>query len=472
MKRKIKPISILKYSLNEGCKIYEYLAVGSFSMRIKFVVCVLLQILLTLTHNTIATAEVLNKYSEDYFTPDYLRFENITYKENIKTVQLAPQGAELAFPIIELNGEDKLQLSFDDLDADRKTYNYTLIHCDASWNPTNMVHSDYLLGFHDELITDYKFSFNSIQRYTHFNLVFPTEGIKITKSGNYIIKVFQDYDDQNVVLTRRFLVYDKKVDVVGTAKVATIINDRYTKQEVDFNINNPDFEINDPFENLKVTLLQNQRFDNAITSLKPTFTKPGQLVYDYDEGNVFNGGNEFRYFEDKVFNAPNERISRFVFDEKKQNNVYLLPEEKRAFKRYSSMRDINGSYVIRTLAGYDGATDADYAYVHFSLPCEAPIENANVYVFGALSNWNYLPEFKMNYDTSFSAYVASPYLKQGYYNYSYVVLKNGETIADESTFEANHYETENDYYILVYYKTFGTYYDQLIGYKRLNSTGK
>lgn len=472
LKNKTKAYSKIKTSFIASIKILEDTTAGSLTIGMKLFACVLLFQFFMLSQRVSASHVLPHKSTEDYFTPDYLRFENIIYKENIKTVQLAPSGAELAFPIIELNGEDKLQLSFDDLDADRKTYNYTLIHCDASWNPTNMVRSDYLSGFNDELITDYKFSFNSIQRYTHFNLVFPTDGIKITKSGNYIIKVFQDYDEQNVVLTRRFLVYDKKVDVVGSAKVATIINDRYTKQEVDFNINNPDFEINDPFENLKVTLLQNQRFDNAITSLKPTFTKPGQLVYDYDEGNVFNGGNEFRYFEDKVFNAPNERISRFVFDEKKQNNVYLLPEEKRAFKRYSSMRDINGSYVIRTLAGYDGDTDGDYAYVHFSLPCVEPLQNAEVYVFGALSNWNYLPEFKMNYDTTFSTYVASPYLKQGYYNYSYVVLKNGETIADESTFEANHYETENDYYILVYYKTFGTYYYQLIGYKRLNSTGK
>ena len=335
-----------------------------------------------------------------------------------------------------------------------------------------MVHTDYISGFNDELITEYKFSFNSVQRYTHFSLVFPTDGSKITKSGNYIIKVFQDYDDQNLVLTRRFMVYDKKVEVAGTAKAATIINDRYSKQELDFVIRNPEFDINDPYDNLKVTLLQNQRFDNAITTLKPTFTKPGELTYEQDEGNVFNGGNEFRYFEDKNFKAANERISRYIFDEKKQNNVYLLPEEKRTFRRYSSLSDINGKFVIRTLAGYDGSTDADYAYVHFYLPCEADLKNSDVYVFGAMSDWKYLPEFKMKYDTSFSAYVAAPYLKQGYYNYEYVELKKGKSVADETTFEANHYETENDYFILVYYKTFGTYYDQIIGYKRLNTNGK
>ncbi len=410
--------------------------------------------------------------SEDYFIPDYLKFENATYKSNIKTVTLAPDNAPLSFPIIELNSLDQLLLGFDDLEADRKTYNYTLIHCDASWNPSNLVHSEYLAGFSEEQILDYRFSFNSIQRYTHYSLFFPTEGIKITKSGNYIIKVFQDYEAGNLVFTRRFLVYDKKVDINGTARAATIINDRYTKQEIDFSINNPEFEINDPFENLKVILLQNQRFDNAITKLKPTFTKPGQLVYDYDEGNVFWAGNEFRYFEDRVFNSPNEKVAKYVFDANKQNNVYLLPEDKRTFKRYSSMRDINGNFLIQTTSGYDGATEADYAYVHFYLPSESRLPQSDVYVFGALTNWKYLPEFKMTYDSTAKAYVVAPFLKQGYYNYIFVDLKSNSNVASEGTFESNHFETENDYYILVYYRVFGTYYDQLIGYKRINSVGR
>ncbi len=433
----------------------------------------LLLFLFFLTQEFFGATPKLEKHGQDdYFIPDYLQFDNITYKESIKTVQLAPVNAELDLPIIELNGETKLLLSFDDLDADRKTFNYTLIHCDALWNPTNMVHSDYITGFKDEQINEYKFSFNSIQRYTHFSLVFPTEGLRITKSGNYIIKVFQDYEEQNLVLTRRFMVYEKKVEIQGDVKAATIINDRYSKQEVDFTLNNPNFEINDPYENLKVILLQNQRFDNAISNLKPTFTKPGQLVYDYDEGNVFNGGNEFRYFEDKVFYSPNERVGRFVFDADKRNNIYLLPEEKRTYRRYSSQSDINGNYLIRTAAGTDGSTEADYAYVHFYFPLEAPLANSDVFIFGALSNWKYLPEFKMQYDTSFAAYIGAPYLKQGYYNYEFVELKNGQNIADETTFEANHFETENDYTILVYYQTFGTYYNQLIGYKKLKSNGR
>ena len=410
-----------------------------------------------------------DKPSDDYFIPDYLKFDNVTYKSNIKTVQLFPESAELALPLIEMNSGQRLQLSFDDLDADRKTYSYTLIHCDANWNPTNLIYTEYLNGYHDENITDYGFSVNTMQRYVHYDLFFPTEGIQLKKSGNYIVKVFEDYDEKNIVLTRRFMVLGKEVEVSGTAMPATIINDRYTKQEIDFIISNPDFEMNDPFQSLKVSILQNQRFDNCINNLKPTFTKPGQLVYDYDEGNVFKAGNEYRFFQDRNFRSANEKVAKYNFDDNKQNNIYLLPDDVRSYKRYSNQNDINGNFLIKTLDGINSPTDADYAFIHFYMPCDEPIANSEVYVFGAMSNWKLMPDFKMTYDTLNKAYIASPYLKQGYYNYSYAVKNNLSDKVDESFFESSHFETENDYYILVYYRAFGTFYDQLVGFKRLNS---
>ena len=35
--------------------------------------------------------------SDDYYIPDYLQFDNVVYKKNIKTVLLFPETAELSF---------------------------------------------------------------------------------------------------------------------------------------------------------------------------------------------------------------------------------------------------------------------------------------------------------------------------------------------------------------------------------------
>ena len=196
------------------------------------------------------------------------------------------------------------------------------------------------------------------------------------------------------------------------------------------------------------------------------------MFYEYDEGNVFIAGDEFRFFQDRNFRSANEKVAKYIFDDNKQNNIYLLPEDKRTFKRYSTQQDINGKFLIQTLEGYESETDADYAFVHFYLPVETPLKSGTPYVFGGFSNWKLLPEFKMTYDSTFKAYTAAPYLKQGYYNYQFVVENSEKNSLDFSSFEASHQETENDYFILVYYKVFGTYYDQLVGFKRVNSRGR
>src|SRR5579872_656390 len=69
------------------------------------------------------------------YNKNYIRYENYTYNGNIKTVLLHKDGFELSAPAIELHGTDKLNLSFDDLDANMKEYFYTFIHCDANWQP-------------------------------------------------------------------------------------------------------------------------------------------------------------------------------------------------------------------------------------------------------------------------------------------------------------------------------------------------
>ena len=98
-----------------------------------------------------------------------------------------------------------------------------------------------------------------------------------------------------------------------------------------------------------------------------------------------------------------------------------------------------------------------------------PVTDGNLYIFGALTDWHYQKEAIMKYDSKYSAYTGTLYLKQGYYNYEYVLLKNNATVGDETFIEGNHYETENDYSIYVYNQEQGTNYDKLIAVKRLNS---
>lgn len=406
--------------------------------------------------------------ADDYYGDNTLRYEDYVYKPNIKSVQLYDESFVLGQPILNLGSDEKLKLSFDDLDADLKNYSYTIIHCNANWEPSDLVSAEYIDGFADNNINDHRYSFNTLQKYNHYNAVFPNNTLRITKSGNYILKVYADGSPDNIVITRRFMVYENRVVIKSRVLPASIIEDRNYKQELDFTIDHTGYAIRDPYSDLKIVMTQNNRWDNKRTGFKPQFVKDNELVYDYDDLNVFPGGSEFRYFDIKSIRFHSERIYS-VNTDSLGNHVELYSDDKRSFKRYSSYKEMNGKYLIKVQEGNNSDIEADYCYVRFFLPYDAPLLDGNIYVFGAYNDWRCTKENLMHYNEKRFGYECTLYLKQGFYNYEYVFLKDGTSAADETLIEGSHYETENDYSIYVYHRQQGTFYDQLIGVKRLNS---
>jgi len=411
---------------------------------------------------------------DDYYKKNFFRYEDYTYNDDVKTILLYKNGFELAPPLIQLGSDEKLKLSFDDFNLDSKTYKYTIIHCDANWKPSDLMPAEYIDGFTEDYINTYSTSFNTLQKYYHYELVFPTENLRPTKSGNYILKVYKDEDtEENLIFSRRFMIIESKVDVVGEAKRSTSNEEMNYKQEVDFSISYNNYSIADPYADLKVVVTQNDRWDNAISNLKPKYIKNNLLDYNYtNDENIFNGGNEFRRFDITSVKYSTDRI-RKIMNDSLGYEVYLLPDARRSFTVYTNMKDINGKEYIKDVDAIQNSdTEGEYIYVHFMLPYYEQVSQGNIYIFGAVTDWQYKPEAIMRYNARIAAYEGTLYVKQGYYNYEYVLLKNKESVGDETFMEGNHYETENDYSIYVYNQEQGTTYDKLIAVKRLNSLRK
>ncbi|NPA37443.1 MAG: DUF5103 domain-containing protein [Chlorobi bacterium] len=396
-------------------------------------------------------------------TPD-LYFQ----KSSIKTVQLHKQGWDMSYPLIQLGGNDKLVLSFDDLGEETKNYNYTIVHYDYNWQPSDLLETEYMTGYSQNPLTDYQFSFNTKFIYTHYQLVFPNNDFQILKSGNYVIKIFEDNNSDDPVLVRPFMVFEPLVSVIPRIKYSANSSVAKGIQEVDFKILHPHFNIDNAIEEVKVRIMKNGRLDAQINDLKPLFIRPGELVYDYNRENVFEGGNEYRWLDIRSVRFAPEYVKNIVYHDP-YYHFELFPDRPRAKSTYFYKEDFNGRYHIEVKEYNNPDIEADYVYVHFSLLALNPYPEGDVYVLGGLSNWLLNKNNRMVYNPQTYRYELTLLLKQGFYNYQYLYLKNGETRGKLKEIEGSFSQTENDYLILVYYKKTGGYYDHLIGVSIANS---
>lgn len=406
-----------------------------------------------------------SRKEEEYFEKFAVSYEDQTYNKQIKTVQLYGEGWELSPPFIRHGSDNSLVLNFDDLAADVKDYRFTIIHCTYDWQPSDMLPGDYLTGFHEDYISQHEFSVNTLIKYTRYTAKFPNANIQITKSGNYIVRVHDAADPDKTVFTRRFFVFEDAVNVEPRFRRPIVFEDKNYRQEIDFTIFHHGFNLPNPYTDLHVVLRQNQRWDNAVWSLQPLYVKDGELVYDYDSDNVFDGGNEFRQFDLKSLKFLNRDIIESAERDSGFYRVRLVPDKRRSIKQYLQRPDINGNFFIRNAEGIGSILDADYVQVDFRLPYGAPITDGNLYVFGALSDWKFRDEFQLHYNYEAGWFETSVQLKQGYYDYMYVFVEDGKSKGDLSFIEGTHFEAENEYSILVYYVDPILKYDRLLAWK-------
>ncbi len=386
--------------------------------------------------------------------------------KNIKSVLIHRFGFELSDPIIELNTNEKLLLSFDDLEDEVKSYSFKIQHCNSNWEASELMPNEYVDGFLTDQINDYQFSLNTTTPYIHYELVFPTDYMRLTKSGNYIISVFVDQNEDAPSFVRKFHVLEPKIKIEAEVRPPLSIKDKLNKQEIGFKIYLDDFYVPNPEAYLKVVIKQNQGTGYRITDLKPVRNQGTVLDYYFNNKSVFYGGNEFRPLNIKSLKYKSERISAIEYFSDGYH-IHLYEDQLRDRSNYILEHDINGQKLIKTEDDQDSSTEANYTWVHFKLQAKPHLLGKNIFLVGKLVEGLNAEDSKMNFNAENNSYEGLLLLKQGYYDYQYLVIEPGSSSYNICLTEGSHYETNNEYTLFVYYREPGTVYDQLIGVEKV-----
>lgn len=376
---------------------------------------------------------------------------------HIKTITFVQNGQN-TIPLFQLG--DSFQFQFDDLHGTEDNYYYKITHCDYDWKQSQLSINEYLNGFDNQRIQDYTNSLNALQIYSHYRISFPSKLTQLKVSGNYIISIVNE--DQEVVFSRKFIVYEQLVSVPMQVKRARTVKNVEYKHNLDFAIRSTSITFQSPLQNVKVLLMQNGKFNNAITGVKPMYTVGNDLIYKYDTETQFWAGNEYLFFENKNIRAANNSIAK-IDTEGGLYNCYLYTNNSRANTPYTYWPDINGNFSIKNISAENDEIEADYAWVYFSLSAPSFYQNKDIYVTGMFNNNVLSDENKMDYNAKKGIYEKALMIKQGFTNFNYTVADKSKKIDDESAIDGNFYQTENNYFAIVYYRENNQRYDRVIG---------
>lgn len=411
-------------------------------------------------------------FISSWITPAVAQEPDMVLMPNIKTAKLFQQNNQTGYPIINLDGSDLLELHFDDMEGRVKNYFYTYQLCDVDWKPVNLSVFDYLKGFTQARVTQYRVSAIAYAKYIHYQAVLPERNCVPSKSGNYLLKVFLDGDTSKLAFTKRLLVLDNKASVA--AQILQPFNAQLfrTHQKVQFSVNKTQLNVINPQQQIKVVILQNFRWDNARRNIQPTFIRSNMLEFNTENDCLFPAGKEYRWADLRSFRFSSDRVRKKVYTRDEQS-VQLVNDGVRAQQRFINFRDYNGFYFVDNTDNTNPWWQSDYADVTFTFVPSGnqPYPNKRVFIMGELTGNNVHDTAAMAYNAEKGVYEKTISLKQAYYSYTYVTkdAKNRYAVAETQETDGDNWETENDYTVLIYYRSLAGRHDELVGVTTVNS---
>ncbi len=381
-------------------------------------------------------------------------------QKQLQTVILRGSDPTEVLPAVALG--EAIHLSFDDLANLEEDYYYYIEHYNKDWSKSNLFQTEYISGFDGQRIINYQNSFNTLISYSNYTLTIPNDKIRITKRGHY--KILIKNSQNELVLERKFLVYEPLAQIAGIVKRPRKISFGNEQQRIEVRVNINRNALIDFEQRTSLSIIQNFQWSTQKTFINPDFQNSNQLIFNRDEIQ-FYGQNEFLFFDTKDIRSTNNSVREISYETPILMTLYT--QRNRQLLPYTYNPDINGDFVIQTLQGTEPVIEADYLNIDFSL--ENVGDFNEVYVIGGFNNFELNKESQLQFDEQANIWKTRLLLKQGIYNYLFVT-KNKEGAIDASSINGSFLTTENAYQILFYYKDFDLNYDRLIGYQKIYSS--
>ena len=393
------------------------------------------------------------------------------YNDNIRGVAFFRQGDPFSFPLLELGSSDVLELHFDEMGRQPRNYFYTFQLCNADWSPADLNVFEYLRGFTQNRILQYRMSSATTTAYVHYQVNLPERNCLPLKSGNYLLKVFLNGDTSQLAFTRRMMIVQNQIPIGAAALQPFDPALQMTHQKVQVSLDVKSIPLFMQQQG-KLFILQNNRWETAKSPQQPLIIRESFIEFNAELDAVFPAGKEYRWADLRSVRFLSDRIER-IDNTAIPVKVFLKTDADRSRTRYAFFPDLNGHFSIGTTDQFNTWWQTDYMDVYFSLEptSRQPYPGRDVYLWSEATLLLPREKYKMEWNEEKRLYEKTLPLKQGYYSYSYVTSRSNDPIfrPDPGLTEGNYFEAENEYTILFYYRSFSSRYDELLGFHKLRT---
>ena len=397
-----------------------------------------------------------------YAAAQKMNTETQIFNPNFKTLQIRHAFNEFFPPVVTLGGNDFVTVSFDEMVPDMNYYRYRLVHCNSDWQPSSLVESEYVDGFNEGYIENYKYSSATFANYVHYSFAVPNKDLVLTKSGNYLVQVYPEEDPEDIVLQCRFCMSEDMLKIGSDITSRTDIDYNKEHQQLTVRLAMKTPHIRNWYHDIEVFVSQNSREDTTVKLENPSLVESDAIVFSHLRPLIFPAGNEFRRFECVATNYPGMGIENIIHYDP-YYHIELFVDGLRSNIPYAYDQTQFGRFKVRQSGAIDSESDADYVVVHFAL--EAPhYQDGEIYVDGEFTQHRYAPSNRMRYNPSTGLYELDLLMKMGSYNYQYLFVPKGSERGYTKPIEGDHHETVNEYFTRVYYRPSGARYDRLLGF--------
>lgn len=386
---------------------------------------------------------------------------NGIFDSRFKTLQVKVEGDDYAPPVITLDTDDRVIISFDELTEEHSYLRYSLVHCNAMWQPSGLVDMEYVDGFNLGYVEEYEYSQLTTTHYVHYSIALPNDEVRFTISGNYLLRVFPENNPDETLLQARFMVSEAKVRVGASVTSRTDVDYNRAHQQLSLEVDASKLNVQDMYNDFRIVVSQNSRIDNEVVIDKPLRVSLNKAYYEHLSPLVFKAGNEYRRMETVSVTYPGMHVAEIGYSEPYYHQI-LETDGLRSTGQYLYDQTQFGRFTVREYNSSQSDIEADYVLTHFTL--ELPEQyNYGIFLDGDFTHRRFDPESRMVFNRATGMYEKTLLLKQGAYNYQYLAVPVGTMVGTTAPIEGDFYETVNEYLIKVYYHRPGERYDRLVG---------